>query len=248
MKRKLLFLGLMAAILVLSLAAGALADDSNTKLMGTFTNKIGKSLECNNQQYIPLEDVADTINRDLDWRLSSGKVVGRFNHIPFECENFMIYHGKLYVPLDLFKMSFNLIIEIHGNNYYIYSFHHQQPRHLEVTLQTDSDTYYRRDPIAVSLVVYNDRNRRVEVSYSSGQEFDLVLKRYGREFWRYSDGKGFITLVSKKTFDPHEFVLYTELINPGENKFLPRGNYELIAEITLRGGKLYSEPVDIRIR
>ena len=233
--------------MILSLSVIVTADSKQNKPMGSFMLKDDKVAGgFNNNNYIPLSKVAESLDYELEWNLDKGKAVGKLNNFSFRTENFIVYHGQLYIPIDIMRDYFRLIIEFKGNHYYIYRFENRLSN-FDLELQTNKHHYDKAEPIGISLLLFNDSDERLDIKYSSGQKFDLVLKRFGKEVWRWSDNKGFIALITVKSLNPDDYLLYTELIYPWRDTFFPDGEYELQAEIPTVGGKIYSETVDIII-
>src|SRR5690554_2285740 len=226
MKRRYFLSVILILMLFIGLSITAQADDKDVEPMGSF--KIippPKSINIKTDEYVPMNEVASTIGFDFEWSFSHGKVEGNFGNASFSSDNFIIAEGKLYLPINIISDIFGLHIEIRGNNYYIYG-RYTRFYGVDLFLQTNARTSSRRDPLAVSLLLTNESNRSVDLRYTSSKKFDLVLKRYNREVWRLSEGKGFLTVMSSDRLAPGEYKLYTELIDPSKDAFIPRGNYE----------------------
>ena len=94
------------------------------------------------------------------------------------------------------------------------------------------------DKVEVALNVDNAADRRVELTFPSGQTHDLaVLDASGREVWRWSAGRLFTRTVQTKLLGAGERVTYGERWAPGAL----RGTYTLVA--TLHSGNY---PVELR--
>src|SRR5690554_1265341 len=247
MKRKRLLISVLLLLFVMGISTICLAEEIEGEPMGSF--KIApppKSINIKTDEYVPMNEVASTIGFDFEWSFRQGKVEGNFGNASFSSDNFIIAEGKLYLPINIISDIFGLHIEIRGNNYYVYG-RYTHFYGVDLFLQTNARTSSRRDPLAVSLLLTNESNRPVDLRYTSSKKYDLVLKRYNREVWRLSEGKGFLTVMSSDRLAPGEYKLYTELIDPSKDSFIPRGDYELYAEITTSRGAITSNVINLRL-
>jgi hypothetical protein len=94
------------------------------------------------------------------------------------------------------------------------------------------------EKVEVALNVANAADRRVELSFPSGQTHDVVvLDAAGREVWRWSAGRLFTRTLQTKLLAAGESVTYGERWAPAGR----RGTYTLVA--TLHSGNY---PVELR--
>jgi len=229
--------------LMLLLSGVSLADNEP---MGSFNVNIPQSLNIKSNEYVPLDEMASTLGFEFEWRFKKGKVEGSFGNATFSSDNFIIANGHLYLPIDIITNIFGLHIEIKGNKYYIYRLY--QPLYgVDLVLKTHQTRIQRNEPLAVSLLLINESNQTINLRYTSGKKYDLILKKYGREVWRLSQGKGFISVISTESLSPGDFLLYTELIQPSKNNYMYRGDYELVAEITTTHGTITSNVVNLTL-
>lgn len=200
-----------------------------------------------NHDYIPIDEVADTIGFELEWRLKGQVVEGYLANIHFSSDNFIIANGHLYLPINIFVNLFGLQIEVKGNKYYIYRKKELFPE-IKLDLNINKTSFDKKEPIAVSILVINKSNDSITMRHNTTKEYDLILKRFDREIWRLSENKHYGTVISINRLYPDEYLLYTELINPSEEVYMHYGTYKLYAEITTsNGGKIISDPVEFKI-
>ncbi|MCL6451098.1 MAG: hypothetical protein K6T75_07405 [Acetobacteraceae bacterium] len=79
-------------------------------------------------------------------------------------------------------------------------------------------------PVRVAFVVSNQGRRPVEVTFTSGQEYDMILRRDGEEMWRASEGRAYIESVQSAVMEPGDARIYTETLPP-----MPAGDYSVEA-------------------
>lgn len=249
MKRINLKVILLTVVLCLSLSLLVSADNNKNQLMGSFQVQKSQAVKINSKDYVPLEEVARILDYNYNWELVKTKVKGHLNHRNFDSESFMIAYGYLYLPLDFFEELFDIEIIIKGNKYYVYRYRPYIPviSNLKLVLQTDRTHYRRNELIAVSLLLLNQSDRSYTLRFNSSKKFDLILKRYNREIWRLSDNMGYLQSLSFETLRPGEFRLFTNLIEPGNDRYLSSTYYTLEAEITTTNGMIISDEVDIEI-
>ncbi|MFW6035935.1 MAG: BsuPI-related putative proteinase inhibitor [Halothermotrichaceae bacterium] len=267
MRKKLIIF--LSIVMIFTIAVGVLADEEDSsknaaqsikiktdgdntvkKSMGSFNLKPPKSVTIEQDDFIPIDKVADVLNIQLNWNLSGEKVQGNFGSNHFTSDRYIITSGgKLYLPQKVFSDNFDIHIEIQGNTYIIYKYiDNYQNNNLELVIKTDNKNYKRHDSMAVSILMKNRSNQQINLRYTSGKRYDLVLKRYNREVWRLSEEKGYIDAMNSMHLSPDEYLLYAELINPSDSAYLHNGNYKLYAEVvTNNGQKLTSNVVDIQI-
>ncbi len=243
MKKQVLLVSVFLLSMLLLVSTVSLADNEP---MGSFNVKMPKSVDIKSNEYVPLDEVASTIGFEFEWRFNKGKIEGSFGNATFSSDNFIIADGHLYLPISIISDIFGLHIEIRGNKYFIYR--RFQPLYgIDLVLKSHKTKVERNEPIAVSILLFNESNRSINLRYTSGKKYDLVLKRYGREVWRLSEGKGFISVLRTETLASGDYLLYTELIQPAENRYMYRGDYELVAEINTTNGTVTSNVVTLTL-
>ena len=206
---------LLVLCLIMTITGQVLAEN---KPMGSFHIAFPEPLKEKNDdpQYIPIDEVADTIGFELEWKFDNKKITGHFANMYFSSDNYLIANGHLYLPVNIFVNVFGLEIKMKGNNIFIYRKKEILPD-LELDLNINKSSYNRKEPLAVSILLMNKSNRNVTLQHSSTMEYDLVLERYNNEIWRLSHNKHDGTVISINRLYPDEYILYTEIINPSEN-------------------------------
>lgn len=93
-------------------------------------------------------------------------------------------------------------------------------------------------PVELTLEVANASDRRLELSFPTGQTHDLaILDAAGREVWRWSTGRLFTSAVQVRLVGTGEAVSYRERVKPS----LPAGSYTAVATLTSS-----NHPVEVR--
>lgn len=235
--------------LVLCLSLSLITSAANGKYMGSFRLDKDEAININSIDYVPLREVALALDYDFDWEREKAMIYGHLDHRNFEAKYFWIANGHLYLPISYYPDLFDLEINIKGNKYYIYSTKSYTPvvTDLKLVLQTNKLDYRKNEPIAVSLLLSNQSNSNQTLRFSSGKKYDLILTRYNREIWRLSDNMNYHQAISYEVIKEGDYRLFTSLIEPGKYRYLPSGNYTLIAEITTTNGIIISEEVEIEI-
>jgi len=107
---------------------------------------------------------------------------------------------------------------------------------IELTVQTDKTTYRLKEPVKLKLTVTNKGTEPKNLTFSSAHIYDFVLKREGKEVWRWSYGKMFAAMLSNVTFEPNQPVIYEETWTQknNDNVFVQPGKYEIIGMLKTR--------------
>jgi hypothetical protein len=88
----------------------------------------------------------------------------------------------------------------------------------ELTLVEVGDTH------AARLVVRNAGARTARLEFPSSQRYDFVVRQEGREVWRWSDGRAFLTVIVEDSLAPRATQSYAEVLPR-----LPAGTYRVEA-------------------
>lgn len=237
--------------LVLCLAFSFLvsADNSNNELIGRFQLQKNQAIKINSVDFVPLEEVARILDCKYNWERVKTEVNGHLNYSYFESDTFMIAYGYLYLPLDFFEEFFDIEIIIRGNNYFVYRINPYIPviADLKLVLQTDKNSYKRHEPIAVSMLLLNQSDRSYTLRFNSSKKYELILRRYKRVIWRSSDNIGYLQALSFELLKPGDYRLFTDLIEPGRDRYLTPAEYTLEAELITSNGIIMSDEVEIEI-
>lgn len=237
-------------LLIFAISICVNANEGMGEVMGSFKVDLPGSVNIKEDEYVPIDEVANTMGSKLKWELKGGKVEGSFGNVKFISDRFVLANGHLYLPINIFIDNFGIHIAIKGDNYYIYKKpepdYYYRPD-LELIINTNKDRYKRNEDLAVSVLLINKGKYDIHMEYPSSQQYDLVLVRYNREVWRLSSGKGYLSSIDSSNLRPDEFKLYTELINPSKDAHIYYGTYQLYAEVkTLYGGTIRSRALDLR--
>ncbi|MFW6023089.1 MAG: BsuPI-related putative proteinase inhibitor [Halanaerobiaceae bacterium] len=249
MKKQIIIMVFLLILLIGTLNASAIVFEiDDNEPVGSFKANIPNSINVENNDYIPIDQVASTMETELKWSIEGNKIKGSFGDFSFSSDRFVIANGHLYLPINILVNNFEIYIEIEGNNYYIYNNSKSNPD-IEFVINTNKTTYNRQEEMAVSLLLINTSNKEVNLRHSSSQKYDIVIKRYNKEIWRLSDNKGYLQAINNQQLSPDEYILNTELINPGQEKNFYYGTYHIYAEITTRnGGTIKSNEIELKIR
>ncbi|HVH32350.1 MAG TPA: BsuPI-related putative proteinase inhibitor [bacterium] len=90
-------------------------------------------------------------------------------------------------------------------------------------------------PVEVALRVRNAGNAPVAITFSSGQHFDLVVRRpRGDEVWRWSHDKAFIQVFETATLKPGDVLAYEVAWDQQDyqGRRVDSGPYQAIAVFT----------------
>lgn len=116
-----------------------------------------------------------------------------------------------------------------------------------VQVKTDKKTYRPGDTIKITLTVKNRQKSDVTLQFSSGQRYDLEIRRgktkEGEKVWQWSEGRGFTMALGSLTLKPNETKTYTTTYSREEvekmtgkaHPALTPGTYTLFGTLTTMG-------------
>jgi hypothetical protein len=111
--------------------------------------------------------------------------------------------------------------------------------HVEGPLRIDASlphaVYGPGQPVEVALHVRNAGSAPVSIIFSSGQHFDLVVRRpRGDEVWRWSHDKAFIQVFETATLRPGDVLAYQVTWDQQDyqGRRVDSGSYQAIAVFT----------------
>lgn len=64
------------------------------------------------------------------------------------------------------------------------------------------------------LTVKNDSDTKISRNFTFGNKYDFIVKRDGKEIWRWSDNFNFISVKQNIVLDPDEKITYSENFKP----------------------------------
>ncbi|SFR14463.1 BsuPI-related putative proteinase inhibitor [Desulfoscipio geothermicus] len=108
---------------------------------------------------------------------------------------------------------------------------------LRYELRTDRRRYRRGDRVLITFRKCNISGRNINLYYSTGQRFDIVALRNGREVWRWSDDQFFTQVESRVVLQPGECQTFNATWDL-RNK---QGNYVAFDDFTLRAFNMARE-------
>ncbi len=248
---KKIFLGFIIIAIVVGLSSSLLAAD--LYLDGRRISTDVKPLEIDGRIFVPLEEITDYFDIDLNWNVTGKQVRGRVGGNNFVIDRPIIVHGYLMVSLAFLEDYVNLytswdqrrgIIDIERKEVSPPS---RDVRGVFVTIDTDRSSYRYGDHIAVSMVIFNKSDRSVELDFSTGKTHDLIMRRGGRVVWQWSQDKSFTQAFQTKRMDPYEIWVETFLIPTNQIRTFVTGNYTLEGKLTTYRDEISSKDLTINI-
>lgn len=121
---------------------------------------------------------------------------------------------------------------------------------LEVILKTDKEVYSPYEPVLMQLTVINKRKAVFKSAFSSAQRYDFLVRREGREVWRWSNEKVFAMALTGFTLKPQESATYSEKWVSQERADsgpVAQGRYEIVGILKTKP-QIVSNSVFIEIR
>lgn len=97
------------------------------------------------------------------------------------------------------------------------------------TLYTDNTYYTIGDTIEAHIRLYNLSDEDMNLSFSSGQKYDLALEKEGEEIWRWSEEKFFTMAIVDLVLEPGESIEHDVEI---DYDFTEPGEYILSGKLT----------------
>lgn len=121
---------------------------------------------------------------------------------------------------------------------------------IEVSATTDKSTYRAGEAVTINIVAQNQDEREREITYGSGQSFDVTITPVGRSTprWDWSHGRAFTLALRYKTLAPGERMTFSTTWEQKDNdgKTMPPGKYSVVARLTANGG-IAARPVTITL-
>ncbi len=93
------------------------------------------------------------------------------------------------------------------------------------------------EPVEVAITVRNSGNSPASLTFSSGQRFDLLVRRpRGDEIWRWSHDKAFIQVIQTVSVRPNDTLTFKGSWDQRDyqGRRVDPGIYEIIAFVTAR--------------
>ncbi len=102
---------------------------------------------------------------------------------------------------------------------------------LKVKLSTDRDTYISGQNVELSLTVTNISGLLKTITFNSSQEYDFIVCKNGREIWKWSYGKGFLTVITNRQLQSDETLSYPIVWNKTDTE----GNNVSVGDYSIYG-------------
>lgn len=115
---------------------------------------------------------------------------------------------------------------------------------MQVELHTDSKRYHVGEAVELMLVCRHEGEQPLNALFRTGQTYDFIVRREGREVWRWSRGHVFTMALRHMTFQPGWSAVYEETWDgkDADGNQAPEGKYEIVGELVCEPG-FKSEPV-----
>jgi hypothetical protein len=123
---------------------------------------------------------------------------------------------------------------------------------IVATLSTDKTTYKTSEPITFTITARNASNTVQNLSFSSGQSYDIMVRPQGQSdadpLWQWSRGRMFTQAMREISLNAGEQRTWTTtwLQTGNAGGFVPRGEYTVSARLAANGGVEVS-PVTITL-
>lgn len=104
---------------------------------------------------------------------------------------------------------------------------------MVVLMASDRSSYQAGETVTFTLAVDNPGTAETTLTFPSGQSYDIVVMAGETEVWRWSAGRGFITVIREIPFQPGLSPLGRETWDWRDNAGapLPPGSYRVVASL-----------------
>lgn len=212
---------------VMGFSLGTAAEEG--QLLGSISIDRSAPIYRMDEDFMPLERIAANLGYDLEWNIEEGRVQGYLEDGYFSTSEFIVRGGDLFLLKEEFRSHFGLEVELRGNRIYIYDYREEVTKEeLKLEINTSASNVRRGEPLGVTIMLVNNTGEELDLEFRTGQKYDLILERHGREVWRLSEGRGYTQAIQRETLSDRDYLIFTEIIKPD----VRRGRYNLIAEIT----------------
>ncbi|MCC6445207.1 MAG: hypothetical protein IT210_17320 [Armatimonadetes bacterium] len=111
-----------------------------------------------------------------------------------------------------------------------------EPKELTVKITTDKSAYAPGETVRIRLTLKNNTESERQITFPSGQRFEITAEREGRKVWQWSHGKMFIMAFGNLRLGPGQSFAAEERWDQKDNdgQPVPQGTYTLSAWITAR--------------
>lgn len=119
---------------------------------------------------------------------------------------------------------------------------------LKLELKLDRPSYKLKKPARMTFTVANRSNKPFQDSFRSAQAYDFIVRKGGKEIWRWSYDRMFAQVLLDVKIDPGKTLSYSETWDQRDNagNFVSAGRYEVVGVLKTTPEKV-SSPVTIEI-
>jgi len=105
---------------------------------------------------------------------------------------------------------------------------------LQVTLRTDKKEYRAGEPVQITLEARNAGGAPLTLQFSSGQKYDLEVRRGETPVWKWSHDRFFTQAFVQVPLAPHQSVVYHETWKQQDDQGrpVPPGDYQITGYLT----------------
>jgi hypothetical protein len=105
---------------------------------------------------------------------------------------------------------------------------------VRLRLTTSRPSYAAGAPVLLTLTVTNPTRSPVTLQFSSGQKYDLEVRRAGQVVWQWAADRMFTQALTSLTLAPGERKVFTENWKQQDNSGqpAPAGSYQAVATLT----------------
>lgn len=125
---------------------------------------------------------------------------------------------------------------------------------LRLELSLAKAAYVPGEPVQATLTLRHEGESPTRVQFTSGQRFDLLVRRGGALVWRWSDDKAFVQVIQDVTLRPGETLSFSAAWNQQDlqGRRASPGDYEIVGVFLGRAGDapagISTPPLAFRIR
>jgi len=121
---------------------------------------------------------------------------------------------------------------------------------LAMRLSSDRKTYAAGAPVRFTLSVINEGRAPVAMQFSSGQKYDIEVRRGGQPVWHWAADRMFTQVLTSLTLSPGERKSFSETWKQQDDsgRPAPAGEYEAIATLaTTTRPRPQTPPITLQI-
>lgn len=124
---------------------------------------------------------------------------------------------------------------------------------LQVELSLSKRAFAVGEPVETVITIRNKADQPMRVVFSSGQQFDLIIRRRGALVWRWSHDKAFTQALTEVNLRPNDPVTFRASWNQIDlqGRRVEPGEYEAVAaflgQVGERRGVIETPEVAFRI-